>query len=395
MLKRMTALTLSLGLLVGLGAFATSPASAQEASYGRFTDTLPQYVTGLTPFAVVFTPRDPAYLLGDGVDPAAAIPCSMTFQGQTDVEAPWDFTYNPNYWLPAPGGGWTSGSDEVEVTYCDGATDSEYIRASEAFTAGPQFVDSGKKIVKLSVSSNVDDEDVNVTLRKGSKVLAAKTIGQYAINTLEFSTKNFKKTTTLSLEFVSTSGITQVFPLTVTHKWASLWQNEVDSNAGINSASGGSFEPCSTVYWKHKTSQKPRGVSVAKFNSDITKSLALLSKQTGVKFVKASATTPAGAPVVVYSWGDARGAAGFGGPTGTGGGVEFSNSSWWPRDSNSGFGKMGRNWLIVHETMHVMGFGHSTDRSDQMYPSHTSQAGFGKGDLAGFRTLYPKATCGR
>ncbi|MDP1878229.1 MAG: matrixin family metalloprotease [Actinomycetota bacterium] len=49
--------------------------------------------------------------------------------------------------------------------------------------------------------------------------------------------------------------------------------------------------------------------------------------------------------------------------------------------------------MIVHETMHTMGLGHSTNQFAVMAPYNRGQHEFTAGDRAGLDTLYPKSAC--
>jgi hypothetical protein len=141
---------------------------------------------------------------------------------------------------------------------------------------------------------------------------------------------------------------------------------------------------------------------------DVIGGLARLSKITGLRFVEVPPSVEAADPsawasgddgsarVIRYRWDD-LGVHGPSGMGGTDGSVDFNNKDFWPRNVNAGFSLLrgylpGRGWLVIHETMHVLGLDHVNDETQVMNPiAHSAR--FGPGDLAGLRALYPKAGC--
>lgn len=369
-------------------------AATEEFGYWTYSDTLPEYVSAPTPFTVTFDVTNTEWLQYEGIDPESVKACSMTFQGQTDTASPWEFTYDPNYKEYTSAGTWRV-ENKLDITLCNGEKEAQYISREKPYTVDQRFISSGLKKASISVSNNMTNINAKASILDGNKTLAEIDLPAAAEGNLVFSTNNIKATKYLIVRFRTDAGDVEDYPIVVTHKWQTIWQS-VGGNymmGGLNDDGGATFAPCSTVYWTHNTAKKPKSIKTALFEKDIRNSLNLLSKYTGLTFVKANANTPSTAPTIDFFWGKARGADGLGGPSGNGGSVEISNNSDWVRDSNTGWGPMGRNWLIAHETMHVLGLGHSTDRQDQMYPIHRSQNTMGVGDKAGLKVLYPQATC--
>jgi hypothetical protein len=164
--------------------------------------------------------------------------------------------------------------------------------------------------------------------------------------------------------------------------------------------------PCSAVSWSYSAKGQPRADSTMK--KDVIGGLARLSKITGLRFVEVPPSVEAADPsawasgddgsarVIRYRWDD-LGVHGPSGMGGTDGSVDFNNKDFWPRNVNAGFSLLrgylpGRGWLVIHETMHVLGLDHVNDETQVMNPiAHSAR--FGPGDLAGLRALYPKAGC--
>jgi hypothetical protein len=157
---------------------------------------------------------------------------------------------------------------------------------------------------------------------------------------------------------------------------------------------------CGNVTWNYDpTGANPKAKTIRK---DIRRSLAILQAKAGITFTEVA--DPAKA-LLTYSWKDF----GSSSPAATGGyswssnspatgSVEINTRNYWPTDQYAGerpgrYGPAGRVWLLVHETMHTMGFGHVPDAASVMAPTNRGQAGFTRGDLAGFAALYPRAAC--
>ncbi|MDQ1248333.1 MAG: ZnMc protein, partial [Actinomycetota bacterium] len=123
---------------------------------------------------------------------------------------------------------------------------------------------------------------------------------------------------------------------------------------------------------------------------DIPVALAMLAAETNLTFTE---TTDATAADLTFAWKE-TGAAGLGG----GGKVWFDIDHRWVMDDWPGFGAVttpdgwrgyGHGVLVLHETMHAMGFGHVDDRASIM----GSAATIGPGDLDGLHTMYRDVPC--
>lgn len=166
-------------------------------------------------------------------------------------------------------------------------------------------------------------------------------------------------------------------------------------------ADGATFAPCSTVRWYYDATGQP--AASAGMVSDVAAGLALLAPLTGLTFTQTA--DPATAQLV-YRWADLSpeyggDVGGVGGRDRTSAYVTFSTSNWWPADSWAGFDVVtqpdgryagGRGWLVVHETMHALGFDHVDDPGQVMNPVITAHA-LGAGDLDGLRTMYLGRPC--
>ncbi len=164
---------------------------------------------------------------------------------------------------------------------------------------------------------------------------------------------------------------------------------------------GATFAACATVPWYYDATGQPP--AAARMQDDVVAGLALVGAQTGLRFVP---TTDRAKAQLVFGWADltgyGSGVAGFGGYDADSAYVRFSTTNWWPADTWAGFDVVtqpdgttgvGRGWLVVHETMHAIGFDHVADETSIMNPITTAHA-LNAGDLDGLHTMYPTAACG-
>lgn len=352
-----------IGVVAMLGLAATPSMASADEWYNDYTIVgLPEYVTGPTPFSVEV----------EGPDAV----CGMEFDGQSVPVAPFTFMYDPM----------TSAGSDVEVTLCDPELyrDQAYVKAEIPFRfmAMSASADGGSRTTYGSVlNRTANPATVTVTDRKG-RVLASEVAGPNGGTAdVRVPLAGITRTTTYRVTAATADGLTMTSPLVVTKGWAifSFYEGTVAN-----------FAPCSTIPWSYDAAGQP--AEARTMATDVARGLARLSRLTGLRFVR---TAPSADASLRFDWQNL----GSGGPSGMGGtdgSVTFNNRDWWPHDSHAGFGTPGgvpgRGWLVIHEVMHVLGFDHVADRTQVMNPL-AYQHHFGRGDLEGLRTVYPKAGC--
>jgi hypothetical protein len=361
-----TAAAMAAGGFLAIG--PASPASAAEF-WNEYTSTLPPFITGSTPFEVVV----------DGPDAV----CSMTFDGTTVSAAPWAFTMPPT----------ADRYGAVDITLCDGQTDYARVSAQPAFAFRHriQSAEKGGGRSPLTVTNNMDvPATVTVTDRQGKQV-ATGSADPGADATIEIPTKGLKATTTYNVTATGANGLQMTDTVVVAKGWAPM--TEI----------GAIFPNCSTVTWSYSAKGQPRGARTMK--AEVGKSLAYLSKFTGLKF---AFSPDADKARLTYAWKDMgkHGPSGVGGPSWSSNGdnsghVDFNTRDWWVTDRFAGLGAWqgrgtgpgGRGWLVVHETMHALGYDHVSDSKSIMNPTNAGQHAFTKGDVQGLNALYPAGQC--
>lgn len=178
------------------------------------------------------------------------------------------------------------------------------------------------------------------------------------------------------------------------------------------------YAPCSTVTWAYDPTGQPSDVS--NLGQDIGAALRLLGIRTGLDFVAAA---PGTVPDILYGWGNLAEYEPGTQAVAWRSGVTFAVDSEVTRDRWAGFWQRavpvgdgsqdvgsGRGWLIVHETMHSLGFAHSDEPRSVMAPRMTitnvatradarrelrayPKTGFSPGDIAAMEELYPTGGC--
>ena len=329
--------------------------------------------------------------------------CSVSYKKITLTRAPWNFNYDPA--LP---------DSKVHVQYCYGGSEELNLTTTPAFTIDTSFLNGGdyavSKMVRIGDSTN-EDASIAIVDAEGKvsnkQTIKANSLYSYSfILTKPSSNLNNYKVVVTSASYVIS------FPLTVSYSWAALDTSELAM-----------FAPCSHITWIYDPQGQPNTTSTKTILGDIAGALSILSNQTHLAFTYSPDLSLASKPnIIKYDWKAlSRGTTGFGGPdwitTGTLGGpnylrevsgnVDLSTTSSWANNdlyagafaSSSPQMKLvnkrlhgvvpGRQWLIVHETMHVLGFDHSLDANSVMAAVNTGESGLAKEDLFALNYFYP------
>ena len=336
------------------------PASAAEYWNDYTVSGLPAFVTAPTPFSITV----------DGPDAV----CGMTYADVALASAPWTFQFDPSSSERHP---------YVDITLCDGGRDYADVDASVPFRFADRVVNGNTgRTASVSVSNATGAPATATVTDPGGRVITTADVGEST--TLKIPIKGLKRTTTYAVTISDGAGLSMTSPLTVSKGWA-LFSFERDGT--------GTFAPCSRITWSYNAKGQP--ASAKTLPRDIAAGLARISAITGLEFVRVDSPSDA---QIRYGWRN-LGAHGPSGLGSTGGAVTFNRVNFWPRDTNAGFGLIrgylpGRGWLVIHETLHVMGFDHVNDRTQVMNPVGYMHS-FGKGDLQGLHAVYPKAGCAR
>lgn len=353
----MTTMAVTAGLLLGIApaAHAVSPIAT---------------ISGLTPYqmsASTFTvsPTDPSTV------------CSVAYGEKVRKTAPYTFVYNP-------AGAYQSW---VNVNNCDGTSTEVDLGSSVPFRVENVVQPAGVKDPFVIVSTNVDNPTTVTLSDADGKVVSQASVDGYGQANIPLPGRDRNGTTKFALSMDAGNGVSFTTPVALADGWAMM------------SGDRATFAPCSTVTWALDSSQQPKNAST--FKKDLKASLARLSKETGLTFVESDDFKSAN---IRYQFGRIQ-SSGLGGPEGD---VTFSSTDDWVSNRYAGFGPArdrryggrtwsggpdGRGWLIIHETMHVLGFDHVSDKTAVMAPMDSGRGKFTKGDLDGLHTMYPTAGC--
>lgn len=343
------------GILAGLTSLGLVLGTAQAA--GAWTDWNDYTISGLGEWVLAPTNFE---VVVDGPDAV----CSMTFDDVTLNAAPWVFTFDTE-----------DEYKDVEIGLCNGGKDAAWIRARVPYDLGDKWLTTDWGDPEARVYNRTGtDASVVVTDSKG-KVVAEGVVPANDSWNQAINIGKAKKTQKYTLTVNGVAGVASQ-ELVVPVGWSMMLGRPT-------------FAPCASLTWTYKPGGRPADAKTMK--KDIEGGLKRISKITGLTF-----TYTDGPADITYSWEDM----GRGGPSGVGGTdgtVEFNSKDNWVTDRNAGFKLLrgylpGRGWLVIHETLHVLGFGHVDDRTQVMNPLAYS-AKFGPGDLEGLNTVYPSAGC--
>ena len=309
-----------------------------------------------------------------GADGPFAV-CSMAFAGQTLTSAPFTFTFDPS----ADSHGY--GSSQVAVSLCnDEGDDQVWIDAQAPFDLGRSVLnDDGSGRADAFVrNSTPSPATATLTNAKGAVVASVEVAANDAAD-VSVSAKGITRSSRYTLTMSGQDGLTMSKSVVIPIGWTPDFGVDI-------------FAPCSTVKWSFDKKGQPR--NAGGMEKDIMSALALISRTTGLTFVRTR--DPAEAyNRFVWSRLGAHGPSGIGW---TDGQVEINSQDWWTTDAYAGMGSRhstpaDRGWLVVHEVLHTLGFGHTNARQAIMNPINHGQHVFTRDELDGLRILYPKAGC--
>ena len=350
-------------LAAGLGLSAT-PVRA-DTDWNDYSISVAPFVAGPTPFTVSV----------DGPDPV----CTMTYGGHVVSAAPWAFTYDPQLEM------W---DQLVLVDLCDNrGQDSVNIPTQVAYRVETTVLavdQPGRPVISVANATGLPAE-VTVATAKG-KTLVHRTIGESA--DIRVPVSSVSETTRYAVTVTNGADLSLTAPVTIAKGWAPMF-----------SYRPAVFPNCSTLTWSYSTKGQPKADST--MQADVAAGLKRLSQVTGLRFRQ---TNDAASADIRFGWENlgTHGPSGIGGVESSSAGmskghVQFNTHDAWPSNRNAGFGLLrgylpGRGWLVIHETMHALGFDHVNDKSQVMNPVGYMHQ-FGKGDLQGLTAVYPKAAC--
>jgi hypothetical protein len=366
---RMTA-TLACSLILGAG---LTPASASDENTYTING-LDSYIVKTTTFTV-------------SVSGSREV-CSMKFLGNEILTPPWRFVLDPakvNYDIGS-----------VTVFLCDGTWDVVELPTALPWVLSRRLaIREADGFARAFVSSLVGEPATVKVLSLSGKTLGSAVLAGQGVAEIRFKAKSTAPLTMYRLKIVgSRSGLEMEMNLPGAYRWATT------------RADGPTYQLCSTVYWFYDASHEPSTANA--MLSDISGALARLSPLTGLKFVqvKSRDSLPATNFLTVdWSFKGLSQVGGEGGSRNDGYGVQgvvaLNTKNWKARsDAYKGFGYVrapkataGRGWLLVHEIMHTMGLGHTSAKSQVMYPFLGRQTSFGVGDKAGLNYLYRPQSC--
>ncbi|MDO8306854.1 MAG: matrixin family metalloprotease [Actinomycetota bacterium] len=306
----------------------------------------------------------------------------MTYGYESRTSGPWQFTFDPAH----------ADIGYVAVAEGSGCTAQVAVATTVPFGFSRTIFGPGSSARTTAVANRTDRPATATVTRPDGMVAGSYALEPRSSTAVPLPGTTVRETTHYTVTVTADSGLAMSTPVVVTKGWSTL--------AGGDLHDAAVFDNCTTIPW-HYSPQGARG-DADTIERDIVRAQRLISTRTGLSFQHVD--DPAQARIQ-YSWDTL----GVGGPSAIGGFggssegplrgfVTFNSDDTWPSDAYAGIGARhgapaDRGWMIVHETMHTMGLGHSTNQFAVMAPYNRGQHAFTAGDLAGLDTLYPKAAC--
>jgi hypothetical protein len=362
---------LSVAIITSLMAALVTPASAQEEP---ISNSLPAFVTGPTDFSVTIAAGNPPI-------------CAMTYGTQERTQAPWQFTFDPKERVSM-----------IRVSTCQGSEFNYYLTPPDLayfISRNAEIRESGFKS-KMFVVNNVELPGKIQVLDGSGKVLASAAIGPRTTPLTVTLPKIANRLSELQVVMTSDDGAYTVKDrILVSRGWAQI-------------ATPLPIAPCSITYWRYVAAGAPKDAK--KVEGDIVKALALISKTSGVAFIKASDQVQilAAKQSLTFGW---RSMLGTGGAVGErnvskgGSGYRTKGQIWMnglapgmsDRFAGAAIGRKnatpGRAWPITGAILSVMGMESTQEKGNLMYPVLLGTSGLGAGDRFGINYLFAPSTC--
>jgi Matrixin len=369
-------------------------ADTKLSGVNTYSTNLPLYVDGPTKFDVTVRGAN-----RDNV-------CGMTFQNRKLTVAPWHFTYTPSefafdktVWVDLCADDTTRGE----------TTDSEPfdLNVSQPYSlrsglVNVPWMDSRSAIFPIYNYGKQGLSTVSIFNSKG-KFLKRQTLTNNASTNIQIGFQGRTAVTTYRVVIKHSSGFSISRTILVPNHWSTL---------GVNG--NRTFKTCSTIRWIYLNGGHPKSAADDGVLADIRGAFKRLSKQTGLKFVQSTdrTTNKANNSIRIFwfdfpKW-DTNSADGGsesssdGNDMRTWGSIRLNKHNRWAANNayqgfvrpshGAHFFNAGRGWLLVHEAMHVLGFGHVYNRMQVMSPTVTTNQ-FGRGDLLGLHYLYRPQLC--
>jgi hypothetical protein len=333
------------------------PFDEESGSNSYVVNGVPKYLTAPTRISIVASGPQ-------GV-------CAVEFGRQQDTTAPWELTLSPG------GGGWR---DTVVVRLCDGYDDSVVLDTVVPFRVAGAVLQADGRPQRIRLANMMKDSDAAFTVTTSSgRTVARGRVDRTSSTIVKVPTGSTRSTETYQVTLVGDNDVTMTRPLIVAKGWTVF-----DPISGV---AGLPFAQCQTVPWFYDPKGHPSNAKALR--KDIELALRTISRHANLRFIQ---TGKAADARLTYRWSN-LGPDSVAGVGGTDGSVRLNRQSSWLGDSFAGLGRRGRAWTVVHETMHTMGFDHSSSRGSIMYPVDYGQSRFHRGDVAGLSTMYSKKAC--